>query len=127
MRILLFIMTHSKDFREVAVAYKQNGHTLKQVCEAFKINPQTYYNWKAQKQKTGNLQPKKHGTRKRKIDNQKLRQCIEEHPDTYLKEIAKQFNVSTPANCKKLKTLKITRKKKHSPTAKNPLKNDKNF
>ena len=118
-------MTHSRDFREAAITYKQNGHTLKQVCEIFKINPQTYYNWKNQKQKTGTLQPKKHGPRKRKIDNQKLEQQLKEHPDTYLKEIAQQFNASTPAICKKLKNLKITRKKKFSPTAKNQKPNEK--
>ncbi|MDR2203411.1 MAG: transposase [Nitrososphaerota archaeon] len=84
--------------------------------------PQTYYNWKNQKQQTGNLNPKKHGPRKRKINNQKLKQHLKEHPDAYLKEIAKQFNTSTPAICKKLKKLKITRKKNHSPIAKNPRK-----
>jgi transposase-like protein len=65
-------VTYSVDFREATLSYRQNGHTLKQVCKTFNINPPTYCNWITQKQKIGNLQPKKHSTRKRKIDPQKL-------------------------------------------------------
>ena len=120
-------MTHSVDFREAVLAYKQKGHTIKQTCETFNINHQTYHNWQNQKQKTNNLKPKKHSPRKRKIDPQKLQQYLQQHPNAYLKEIAKQFNTSTPAVCKKLNKLKITRKKKLSPTAKNFPKNEQTF
>jgi len=113
-------MTYSVDFREAALAYKQKGHTTPQVCEAFNISKRTYNYWAAQKQKTGNLKPKKHGTRKRKIDPQKLRQYVEQHPDAYLKELAEQFNCQTSSMHNALVKLKITRKKKFSPTAKNP-------
>jgi len=54
-------MTYSTDFREAVLAYKQKGHTVKQVCETFNITEGTYRNWVIQKQKTGNLNPKKHG------------------------------------------------------------------
>jgi len=37
-------MTYSCDFREAVLAYKQKGHTLKQVCQTFNINKQTIYN-----------------------------------------------------------------------------------
>jgi transposase len=104
-------MTYSCDFREAVLTYKQKGHTLKQVCETFNISQQTYCNWLTQKQKTGNLNPKKHSTRKRKIDPQKLKQYIEEHPDAYLKELAQNFNVKTSSIHVALIKLKITRKK----------------
>jgi transposase len=61
-------MTHSCDFREAAIAYKQKGHTIKQTCKTFNLPQRTYTNWNTLKQKTGNLKPKKHGPRKRKIN-----------------------------------------------------------
>ena len=39
-------MAYSIDFIERAVAYKQEGHTLKQLQEAFGIPSETYYDWK---------------------------------------------------------------------------------
>ena len=105
-------MTHSCDFREAALSYKQKGHTIKQTCETFNISQRTYTNWNTLKQKTGNLKPKKHGPRKRKIDPQKLRQYVEEHPDAYLKELAQHFNVKPSSMYNALVKLNITRKKK---------------
>jgi transposase len=105
-------MTYSCDFREAVLTYRQKGHALKQVCETFSITKQTYYNWIAQKQKTGTLKPKKHGTRKRKTDPQKLRQYVEEHPDAYLKELAEQFSCKTSSMYNALVKLGLTRKKK---------------
>jgi transposase len=105
-------MTYSCDFREAVLAYKQKGHTIKQVYETFGIPKRTYHNWTNLKQKTGSLQPKKHSSRKRKIDKQKLKQYIEKHPDAYLKEIAKHFNYKTSSMYNAVVNLKITRKKK---------------
>jgi transposase len=34
------------DYRKRAVAYKQEGHTFKQLREAFGIPSETYYQWK---------------------------------------------------------------------------------
>jgi len=123
--IVAFVMTHSIDFRETAIAYKQKGHTIKQVCETFNISKRTYHYWVKLKQQTGSLQPKKTLTRKRKIDPQKLKQYVEEHPDAYLKELAQHFNVKTSSMHVALTKLKITRKKNHLPTAKNQKKTDK--
>ena len=39
-------MAYSIDFIKRAVAYKQEGHTLKQLQEAFGIPAETYYDWK---------------------------------------------------------------------------------
>ncbi|MDR0461487.1 MAG: transposase [Nitrososphaerota archaeon] len=88
-------MTYSKDFREAALAYKQKGHTIPQVCETFNISEKTYNNWTNQKQKAGNLKPKKHSRRKRKIDPKQLEQYVTEHPDACLKELAEHFNCKT--------------------------------
>jgi transposase-like protein len=39
-------MRYSIDYKKRAVAYKQEGHTFKQLREAFDIPPETYYIWK---------------------------------------------------------------------------------
>ena len=118
-------MTYSVDFREAALAFKQKGHTIKQVCETFNITRGTYQNWTVQKRKNGNLKPKKHGPRKRKIDPNQLEQYVKEHPDAYLKEMAKHFNCKPSSMHNALVKQKITRKKKFSPTTKNPHKKRK--
>ena len=48
----------------------------------------------------------------KKIDPDKLKKYIEEHPDAYLREIAEEFGCSVNAVSKALKRLKITRKKR---------------
>ena len=105
-------MTYSADFREAVLTYRQKGHTIKQTCKTFNIPKKTYHNWANLQQQTGTLQPKKHGPRKRKIDPQKLKQYIEQHPDAYLKEIATHFNCKSSSVHVALAKLKITRKKK---------------
>ena len=46
-----------------------------------------------------------------KIDKEKLKDYIKNHPDNYLREIAKVFGTSITAISKACKRLKITRKK----------------
>jgi hypothetical protein len=36
-------MAYSADYRKAAIAFKQAGHTFKELGEAFKITPRTYY------------------------------------------------------------------------------------
>jgi transposase len=118
-------MTYSVDFREAVLDFKKKGHTIKQVCETFNITRGTYQNWTVQKRKNGNLKPKKHGPRKRKIGPNQLEQYVKEHPDAYLKEMAEHFNCKPFSMHNALVKQKITRKKKFSPTAKSLLKKEK--
>lgn len=39
-------MVYSIDFKRRAVAYKNSGHTFKQLREEFNIPPITYYDWR---------------------------------------------------------------------------------
>jgi len=120
-------MTHNTDFQEAALTYKQKDHTTKQTHK-----PSTPTHKPTTTDKTKNKKPttqtqKNTTPQKRKINNQKLQQHLQQHPDTHLKETTKQLNTSTPTVCKKLKKLKITRKKKFPPTAKNLPKNEQTF
>jgi transposase-like protein len=37
---------YSNDYKRRAVAFKDEGHTFKELKEAFNIPPETYYVWK---------------------------------------------------------------------------------
>ena len=98
------------DFKKQAVAYKDAGHTFKQLHEAFGIPNQTYYLWK------GNIQSGYYATkgkqeRKRKIDKEKLAQAVAARPDAYLHELADLFGCSGQAVSLALKNMGMTRKK----------------
>ena len=103
-------MAYSKDFKKRAVAYKQEGHTFKQLKEAFGIPSETYYQWK-EKLESGYYEITIKRERKRKIDKEVLRQAVVDKPDAYLKDLAKQFGCTATAVFYALEKLDIKRKK----------------
>ena len=111
-------MAYSKDYRERAVAYKQEGHTFKQLREAFGIPSETYYDWK-EKLAGGYYRTKAKQERKRKIDKEALKQAVAEKPDAYLKELAEPFNCTATAVFYALEKINMTRKKRPLPVTKN--------
>jgi len=104
-------MAYSKDFRERALAYMDEGHTYKELYEAFKIHPSAIESWRKLLAETGSLEPQYRKTRKRKIDLEKLQQAIEEKPDAYLSELAKPFNCTPQAVFYALEKIDVTVKK----------------
>ena len=104
-------MAYSIDFIKRAVAYRQEGHTLKQLREAFGIPSETYYDWE-KKLANGYYDRKIKRQRNRKIDKEKLKQAVSEKPDAFLKEYAEQFNCTVTAVFYALEAMDITRKKK---------------
>lgn len=106
-------MAHSLDFIKIAVAYKDNGHTIKELEKEFGIHSKTYYRWK-KNLTNGYYENKQKSERKRLIDKDSLRKAVAENPDAYLKELAELFDCSPQAIFYALKKLDITYKKKHS-------------
>jgi len=109
-------MAYEKRYRERVIEYRQEGNTLEETRDVFKVSISTIRKWEIQLKEKGHLEKKELNRTHKKIDPQKLEQYIEEHPDAYLGEIAKVFNCSDTAVSKALKKLKITRKKKRQPT-----------
>jgi transposase len=120
-------MAYGIDYRKAAIEFKQNGNTFAQLKKVFKITSRTYYQWVELQETTGSLQFRNANKRQRKIDPEKLKQAVEEKPDAYLRELAAKFNVSEAAIHKQLKKLKITYKKRPSPTLKNPKKTEQHI
>ena len=116
---------YSIDFIRRAVAYKDEGHTFPELRNAFKIPPETYYQWK-EKLNNGYTGEKIFRERKRKIDKNLLKQAVSEKPDAYLYELAQMFDCSEQAVFYALEKLNITRKKSVSPITGNPKKNGQN-
>jgi transposase len=102
---------YSKDFRKRAIEYMNEGHSQKELYEAFKIYPSTVNDWRKLLAETGELTPQYPKTRKGKIDLQRLEQEIERNPDATLSELALIFDCKKQSVHVAEKKLKITYKK----------------
>ncbi len=106
-------MSYDIKYRQRAMGYLSDGHSYRETAAVFKVSTFTLQAWKSQLKETGTLAPKKRKETWRKIDPDKLRKYVEEHPDAYQHEIATAFGVRLYAIQKALKRLKITRKKNY--------------
>lgn len=105
-------MTYSIDFRKKVLSHIESGASIESTSALFSIGTTTIKNWKRLKAKTGQLAGSGRPPTPYKIDSDKLRVYLKEHPDAYLNEIALHFKVTAPAIHAALKRLKITRKKR---------------
>ena len=117
---------YSMDYRLRAAAYKDEGHTFKELKQTFGIPAETFYQWK-EKLGSGYYETKTIRERNRKINKDVLKRMVAEKPDAYLRELADKFNCTGYAVFYALKKLKITRKKSVLPVTKNPRKNARNI
>ena len=86
-------MSYDIKYRERVIEYMNEGYTQKETAATFKVSTSTLWEWKSQLNETGTLSPKKRKGTWRKIDPDKLRKYVEEHPDSYQHEIATAFGV----------------------------------
>ena len=119
-------MAYSIDYIKRAVAYRQEGHTFKELTETFGIPSATYYDWD-EKLNSGYYEIAIKRERRRKIDKEMLRQAVADKPDAFLKELAEQFDCTVPAVFYALQKLDISRKKNYLPITKNPKKSGRSI
>ena len=117
---------YSIDYIRRAVAYKDEGHTFRELKDTFDIPAETYYQWK-EKLENGYDGTKVFRGRSRKIDKEKLKKAVEEKPDMYLYELAQLFDCTPQAVFLMLEKLNITRKKSPSLIMKSQKKNAQNL
>jgi transposase len=113
-------MAYSIDFIERAVAYKDEGHTFKQLREAFGIPDVTYYDWKEKLESGFAFGVKAKSERTRKINKEALKRTVELNPDAFLWELAEQFNCTPVAIHYEIEKMDITRKKNNLSIMKDP-------
>jgi transposase len=104
--MLLLLMTYSLDLRQRVVTYIKEGGMQSEASRFFKVSPKTIYNWLHRE----NLQPKKHGYRRRKLCRASLKRHVEKYPDAILRERAKHFEVHIHAIWYALRQINIRKK-----------------
>lgn len=104
-------MSYPVKYRERTIEYRQEGHTLEETSKSFKVSIPTIRRWEEQLKEKGDLEPKKPNRPFRKLDPEKLKKYVEEHPGACQKEVAKEFGGSQSNIHKAFVQLKITRKK----------------
>lgn len=106
-------MSKSKDLREAAVMYKLKGNTYAETAKVFGVVESTVYTWVRKYKETGDLSNKPLNRKFKKIDPEKLKEYVMQHPDDTQEEMAKEFGCCNQAISKALKRNGITRKKRH--------------
>ena len=105
-------MSYSEDYRKRTIEYRGEGHTLEETHKAFKVSISTIRTWEIQWKEKGTLAPAPVVRSYKKIEPERLKMYVQEHPDAYPKEIAKEFNCCETAIRKAFDRLGITRKKR---------------
>jgi transposase len=103
---------YSIDLRKRVLQYLETNNNKMQTSQLFQVGIATIYRWVARKKKSGAIEPLKKKNTYQKIDNQKLISYVEQNPDHFLSEIAKNFGLTLQAIFYALRRLKITRKKR---------------
>ena len=115
-------MGKGEDLRLSAVLYRLDGHTYAETAKIFRASVSAIRVWVQKYQETGDLSDKPLNRGFKKIDPDKLRTYVKEHPDDTQQEIADAFGCTNQAVSKALKRLKITRKKKRFATRRKTLR-----
>ena len=79
-------MSKSKDLREAAVRYHLlEGHTVVETAKTFGVGKTSIVNWVKKYRETGDLSDKPIKRGFKKIDPEKLKSYVKEHPDAIQK------------------------------------------
>ena len=99
-------MTYSLDLRKRAISFVKQGGNKSDAARIFGINRQTLYNWLS----TKDIQPKRCGPRRRKLDKVALAAHVRDYPDALLRERAEHFGVHVNAIWVALRRLDMRKK-----------------
>ena len=105
-------MSYPTKYRKRTVEYRQEGHTLEETKAVFQVSISTIRKWEKQLREEGHLEKKPVKRGFRKIDPEKLKTYVAEHPDACQSEMAKEFQCSESGIRDALERLNITRKKR---------------
>lgn len=90
------------------IEYRKEGHTLEETGKTFKIAVSTIQRWENQLKEKGDLENKPLNRTFKKINPERLKEYVKEHPGSYIKEVAEVFGCSTTAIIKAFKRLGMT-------------------
>lgn len=91
-------MTYPIHFRKKVLAKLEEGMSIRDLADKYDLSPTTIQQWKK------NIEPKQESVRKPfKIDQQLLKQDLQDYPCDLLTQRAQRFNCSSAAISKALK------------------------
>jgi transposase len=104
---------YTLDLRARIVHFVQTGGAKTEAARRYKVSRKTVYRY-LEADASQNLAPKQSWGSWRKLDPDKVRQAVKQHPDATLAELASLFKVQPMGIWHGLKRLKITLKKSRS-------------
>lgn len=113
---------YSLDLRERVIAFLEQGNDTQTASELFQISQRTVQRWRKRKLEKGNVRPLRREFAYKKIDYERLKAYLEQHPDQFLYEIAEEFSVTLQAIFYACKKIKFTRKKRQLSIKREKLK-----
>ena len=114
-------MSYPIRYRKRTIEYRQEGHTLEETGETFKVSISTIRKWEKQLKEKGHLEKKAVKQKFKKLDPEKLKAYVKAHPDAYQAKIGKAFGCTDTAVRKAFRRLGITRKKRQNDTGSKTL------
>ena len=93
---------------------KKAGKSYEDTGKVFGVSASTVHRWVRQYEETGDLSNKPLNRSFKKIDPEKLKAYVAEHPDDTQQEVATVFGCCNQAISQAYRRLGITRKKRHS-------------
>jgi putative transposase len=118
---------YSLELREKVMAFLGGGKKRVEAMEVFRVSRKTVYRWE-RRQEAGMLAATKVKERKpKKLDPEKLRAYIMEHPEETLKQIGAAFGATDVSVLSRVRQLGISYKKKSFYIKKGTKINGKGF
>jgi len=105
-------MYYDKKFREIVLKHVEKGEKQEEVRKIFGLGKNTITEWKKLRAETRSLENRELERGFRKIDPEKLKKDVEEHPDDFNEQRAKRFGCSKDGIRLAMKKHKLTRKKR---------------
>ena len=105
-------MGYEKKFRERVLKHLGKGNTHNETAKLYGIGTTTLSQWKRLAKQGDDLEIKPRKRKPKKIEPEKLRTYVQEHPDAYLSEIARELHCATSSVHEALVKLGMTRKKR---------------
>lgn len=111
---------YSEDLREKVISHIMSGCSKREASRIFKVGEASLYRW-LKLHEAGDLKPKKRTVYPRKVEEQKLRDYVQNNPDDTLEQIGQALGLGRQTVFTWLRRLNITRKKRQHFT-KNAMK-----
>ena len=104
-------MAYDKKFREKVLKFIDSGNTTVKAKEVYGVSRTTIQEWRVIQETTGGLEKRPLKRTAPKLNPNRLRVYMAEHPDAYQREVAEAFNCTGQAVSAAFKRMKYMRKK----------------